>query len=93
MALSMPRDGKALKGVGHIPSWLTDDNAKALSSAPCVSEMQLDMACRHCKPTPKPNREKNEALEAEAAALLKKKQAEAQSTEGEQASDDAKSSE
>ena len=91
MALSMPRDGKALKGVGHIPSWLTDDNAKALSSAPCVSEMQLDMACRHCKPTPKPNREKNEALEAEAAALLKKKQAEAQSTEGEQ--DDAKSSE
>ena len=54
MALSLPSDGKALKGVGEVPSWLTDDNAEALRGAPCVRDVTMDKACRYCKPTPKP---------------------------------------
>lgn len=69
MALSIASDGKPLKGVGEVPSWLTDENAKALESAPCMKGMLLDKACRFCKPAPKPTRETNDALAAKAAEM------------------------
>ena len=80
MALSLPDDGKPLEGVGEIPSWLTADNAKALTGAPCMREVLLDMACRYCKPTPKPNKQRNEALEAEYEALMRKRREQQQGT-------------
>lgn len=45
-----------LEGVGHVPSWLTESNAKAVAGSPCINGLQLDRACRYCKPTPKPQR-------------------------------------
>lgn len=74
MALSLPSDGKPLKGVGEIPSWLTEENAEALRNAPCMKGMALDMACRYCKPSKRPTRESNEALAAQAAAAQKKQE-------------------
>lgn len=72
MALSMDTGGKPLVGIGEVPSWLTEENAAALKGAPCMKGMQLDMACRYCKPTPKPQRdEKTEAAAAAAAAAAK----------------------
>ena len=56
MALSMPNDGKPLKGIGEVPSWLTDENAEALRGAPCMRNVLEDKACRYCKPTPKPQK-------------------------------------
>ena len=81
MALSLPSDGKPLKGVGEVPSWLTDDNAKVLKNAPCMQKMELDLACRHCKPTPRPSKEKNEALKEEFEALQKQNGEDQGSTE------------
>lgn len=75
MALSLPSDGKPLRGVGEIPSWLTEENAKALSGAPCMKGIVLDMACRYCKPSKKPTKQSNEALAAQAAEVLKKQKA------------------
>jgi hypothetical protein len=77
MALSLPSDGKPLKGVGEIPSWLTDENAEALRNAPCMKAMALDMACRYCTPSKRPTRDSNEALAAQAAAAQKKQEEEA----------------
>ena len=52
-ALSLPHDGKPLLGVGDVPSWLTDANAEALATAPCIQAVEPDLRCSHCKPTPK----------------------------------------
>jgi hypothetical protein len=57
MALSLPKDGKPLKGVGQVPSWLTNENAETLRKAPCMRGVVTDLRCRHCKPTPKPKTE------------------------------------
>lgn len=69
VALSLPSDGnKPLRGVGKVPSWLTDANAKALENAPCMRGMALDKACRHCKPTPKPAQPETAPEQANARA-------------------------
>ena len=54
MALDLPADRKSLKGVGEVPSWLTDENAAVLEKAPGMKGVVLDKACRYCKPTPRP---------------------------------------
>ena len=84
MALSLPDDGKPLEGVGEVPSWLTADSVKTLTGAPCMRDVLLDLACRYCKPTPKPNKEKNEALEAEYEALMKKRREQQQQGGGDE---------
>ena len=66
MALDLPADRKSLKGVGEVPSWLTDENAAVLEKAPCMKGVVLDKACRYCKPTPRPKRATSDA-DAEAA--------------------------
>ena len=53
MAFSMENDGKPLRGVGNVPAWLTEDNAKAVSVGPCMRGIDLDLACQHCVPQPK----------------------------------------
>ena len=68
MALSIENDGKPLKGVGEVPSWLTDENAVALKSAPCMRGIATDKACRYCKPTPRPKKDEPEEPPAEEAA-------------------------
>lgn len=55
-ALSLPSDGKPLKGVGEVPSWLADGDAATLENAPCMKGMKLDKACYYCVPTPRPPR-------------------------------------
>lgn len=52
-ALSLPDDGKPMTGIGLVPSWLTEENAAALRSSPCMKDVELDLACWHCKPTPR----------------------------------------
>ena len=69
MALALPNDGKPLRGVGEVPSWLTDANAKILADpkAPCMKGVVVDKACRYCKPTPKPKQPSSDATTAAAA--------------------------
>ena len=55
-----------LEGVGHVPSWLSASNAAAVAGSPCILGLQLDRACRYCKPTPKPERHAPNSTEAEA---------------------------
>jgi len=51
-ALGLP-DGKKLRGVGIVPSWLTEANANAVRDAPCIQSLRTDLACRYCVPTPR----------------------------------------
>jgi hypothetical protein len=54
-----------------LPSWLTEENAKTLSTAPCMKGVQLDLACRHCKRTQKSAVQAAAEAESEAAAKRK----------------------
>jgi len=53
MALGV-QDAGDVKGVGWVPSWLTQENADIVRQSPCINRLSPDTACRHCAPTPKP---------------------------------------
>lgn len=53
MALGMA-DEDSERGVGMVPTWLTEENAEIVRVSPCIRRLRLDTACRYCVPTPRP---------------------------------------
>ena len=53
MARALDLDSPRPRGVGKVPSWLTEPNAAAVRGAPCILSLEPDLACRHCVPTPR----------------------------------------
>jgi hypothetical protein len=54
MALGMAAGGDAARGVGRVPTWLTEENAEIVRAWPCIRRLRLDTTCRYCVPTPRP---------------------------------------
>ena len=51
-ALGLEGEAQAQHG-GRVPSWLTSAHADVVRVSPCVQDVRVDLACWHCKPTPR----------------------------------------
>jgi hypothetical protein len=74
LMLGLPEDTRT-RGVGTVPSWLTEENADAIRKLECARGLVVDLACNHCKNTPR---------------LGKKQDGESNTTQPTTASDDEK---
>ena len=61
-------EGEAQVQHGRVPSWLTSAHADVVRVSPCVQDVRVDLACWHCKPTPRTPLQ--QAADAETADTL-----------------------
>ena len=53
MRRALGLEGEAQAQHGRVPSWLTPAHADVVRVSPCVQDVRVDLACWHCKSTPR----------------------------------------